>query len=123
MSLANCFIQSLVEIGHLVLRWVSGKLCVADLLTKILNREATEFHRCQIGIITERTAPESWQLGLKKKSKVPQPKGDADVITSNLADVQPSQRSGYEEIDEESHEGTPSPRIKNRHPSKNMKSA
>ena len=69
MSLATCFIQFLVESGHLVLRWISGKLCVADLLTKILNREATEFHRCQIGI-TERTAPESWQLESKKKSKV-----------------------------------------------------
>ena len=66
MSLATCFIQSLVESGHLVLRWISGKLCVADLLTKILNREATEFHRCQIGI-TERTAPESWQFESKKK--------------------------------------------------------
>ena len=107
MSLATCFIQSLVESGHLVLRWISGKLCVADLLTKILNREATEFHRCQIGI-TERTAPESWQFESKKKSKVPQPRVDVDAIASSPADVQPSHGSSHEEIDEQSHEGTPS---------------
>ena len=68
MSLATCFVQSLVEAGHLVLTWISGKLCVADLLTKILNRESTEFHRLQLGI-TEVTAPESWQFELRKKSK------------------------------------------------------
>ena len=91
MSLATCFVQSLVEAGHLVLTWISGKLCVADLLTKILNRESTEFHRLQLGI-TEVTAPESWQFELRKKSKndskVPTTQSKTDAKGSELTDEQ-----------------------------------
>ena len=68
MSLATCFIQSLVENGHLVLVWIPGKLCVSDLLTKILNRNLTEFHRAQIGIL-EVTAPKVWQVMTGKELK------------------------------------------------------
>ena len=81
MSLATCFVQSLIEAGHLVLKWISGRYCVADLLTKILNKDLTEFHRCQIGIV-EPSAPETWQFEVKKK-----PKG----LDKNLADAQPTE--------------------------------
>ena len=64
----TCFIQSLVENGHLVLVWIPGKLCVSDLLTKILNRDLTEFHRAQIGIL-EVTAPEVWKVMTGKELK------------------------------------------------------
>ena len=81
MSLATCFVQSLIEAGHLVLTWISGRYCVVDLLTKILNKDLTEFHRCQIGIV-ESSAPETWQFEVKKKSK---------GLDKNLADAQPTE--------------------------------
>ena len=69
-----------------MLVWIPGKLCVSDMLTKILNRDLTEFHRAQIGIL-EVTAPEVWQVmtgKALKKNKVTTKKSeqvldDADV--------------------------------------------
>ena len=97
MSLATCFIQTLVESGHLVLVWVAGKFCVADLLTKILGRDLTEFHRSQMGII-EVVAPEFWQhtteKEIQKKAKKQASKGtderpSIEQVPDELADVQP----------------------------------
>ena len=88
ISLATCYVQSLVENGHMVLVWISGKFCSADLLTKILNRDLTEFHREQIGI-HEISAPEAWQIKcgkeLKKRSK--QTKNE-EVPETDVAAVQ-----------------------------------
>ena len=88
ISLATCYVQSLVENGHMVLVWILGKFCSADLLTKILNRELTEFHREQIGIC-EITAPETWQTTcgkeLKKRSKQTK---DEKVPEEDVAAVQ-----------------------------------
>ena len=88
ISLATCYVQSLVENGHMVLVWISGKFCSADLLTKILNRDLTEFHREQMGIL-EISAPEAWQTKcgkeLKKRSK--QTKNE-EVPENDVAAVQ-----------------------------------
>ena len=66
MALAICFIQSLVEAQHVHLEWVPGKKCLSDLLTKILGKEDTEFHRREMGIL-EVLGAELWQRMTSKE--------------------------------------------------------
>ena len=72
MSIAVCYIQSLKDSGNLIIEWLPGSTCTADLLTKVLPVEVNNFHRSQIGIL-EIVGQEEWQLitskEIKKKKK------------------------------------------------------
>ena len=86
MSIAVCYIQSLKDIGNLVLEWMPGAKCTADLLTKVLSKEINDYRRSQLGIV-EVLGREEWQVitteELKKQSK------RSDAQTSDVQDEDP----------------------------------
>ena len=70
LALAFAFIQRLIYHKVLIIVWVSTKIQIADLLTKIVDREAFERLRSLLGY-HEICQPESWQIEKGKfKGKV-----------------------------------------------------
>ena len=79
MSISVCYIQSLKDSGNLVLEWLPGTKCSADLLTKMLSKETNDFHRAQLGII-EILGQEEWQVITNKELKKQSKKSDVQIV-------------------------------------------
>ena len=79
MSISVCYIQSLKDSGNLVLEWLPGTKCSADLLTKKLSKETNDFHRAQLGII-EILGQEEWQVITNKELKKQSKKSDVQIV-------------------------------------------
>ena len=86
MSISVRYIQALRDCGHLVLEWLPGTKCTADLLTKVLPIEANNYHRSQLGIV-EVLGQEEWQVITTRDRKKQSRK--SDVQTAEVQDDDP----------------------------------
>ena len=68
LCLAICFIQRWISEGSVSVGWISTAQSVADLMTKVLGRDATDKHRASLGI-HEIDAPVGWQIESKTGRK------------------------------------------------------
>ena len=68
IALAVAYVQQLVQLGHVVVDWMSTTVCVSDMLTKILSRELWVRHSQAMGFV-ETDDQEAFQRDITRKGK------------------------------------------------------
>ena len=72
VNIAVAYVQQLVQLGHVLIMWMSTAVCCSDTLTKILARELWNKHSQAMGFV-ECDDPETFQLEATRNSKKNEP--------------------------------------------------